>query len=255
MRFRKSVLPLPLLLVAISWLGCTRYREDLDYNYEVVQTWELDDLQFGEIVQFKTVFWEPDDTASLRDLIVNDQIAAGRDVLEIGTGTGLISVLCAQNSATKVIATDINPAAVANAQYNVAMLAEDYQVEVRVVEKESPQAFACIKKDERFDLIISNPPWEDGKVTKPDEHAFYDPDFVLMDSLLDGLPNHLAVGGRCLLAYGHKPALIRLEREVKARGYEYKVLDDRKLDDLEDDFLPGMLVEVRIPVGYKSKSK
>ena len=108
-----------LAAVAVTWsgVGCrTKYREDLDYSYNVEQTWSLDELQFGQIVQFETVFWEPDDTVSLRTLIVDDRVAAGRQVLEIGTGTGLISILCLQNDAQAVVATDINPAAVANAK-------------------------------------------------------------------------------------------------------------------------------------------
>lgn len=229
--------------------GCrSKIREDLDYSYSVQQTWPLDELDFGEIVQFESVFWEPDDTVSLRELIVNDSIASGRTVLEIGTGTGLISILCLQNGAKSVVATDINPAAVANAKYNAAMLADDGALEVRQVSKESPHVFSVIGDDETFDLIISNPPWEDRVATEPSEYAFYDEDFVLMDSLLDGLPQHLNPGGRCLLAYGHVPAIERLLEAATQRGYETKILDDRDLRKLPTDFLPGMLIEVRPPL-------
>ncbi|MGI9473026.1 MAG: methyltransferase [Rubripirellula sp.] len=235
------------IAILVLSVGCrrTKYREDLDYDYNVQQTWELEDLHFGEIVQFESVFWEPDDTVSLRKLIVEDSIASGRDVLEIGTGTGLISILCLQNDASKVVATDINPAAAANALYNSAILCPDQVLDVRQVGKQNPGAFSVIQATERFDLIISNPPWEDGVVAKPADHAFYDPSFALMDSLLDGLPQHLAPGGRCLLAYGHAPAIKRLREEAKRRGYTFEVLDDREVDSLEKDFLPGMLVEIR----------
>lgn len=233
----------------VTSIGCrTKYREDLDYSYEVEQTWPLDDLQFGEIVQFESVFWEPDDTVSLRRTLIDDTAAAGRDVLEIGTGTGMIAIVCLQNDASKVVATDINPAAVANAKYNAAILASDGKLDVRQVPKESPDAFHVIGKNEKFDLIISNPPWEDGVVSEDKDHAFYDPHFALMQSLLDGLPDHLKVGGRCLLAYGHVPAIKRLREETKQRGYDFKILDDRELDSLDRDFLPGMLVEIRVPL-------
>ena len=92
--------PLLTLVIVIVSIGCrTKYREDLDYSYNVQQTWSLEELNYGEIVQFESVFWEPDDTVSLRKMIVDDTVAAGRDVLEIGTGTGLISILCLQNDA------------------------------------------------------------------------------------------------------------------------------------------------------------
>jgi release factor glutamine methyltransferase len=236
-------------LCLVALIGCrTKYREDLDYSYAVEQTWPLEDLQFGEIVQFESVFWEPDDTVSLRRMLIDDTAAAGRDVLEIGTGTGLIAIVCLQNDASNVVATDINPAAVANAKYNAAILAPDEKLEVRQVPKENPGAFQVIGKDEKFDLIISNPPWEDGVVSEDKDHAFYDPHFALMQSLLDGLPDHLNAGGRCLLAYGHVPAIKRLQEETKQRGYDFKILDDRELDSLDRDFLPGMLVEIRLPL-------
>ncbi len=238
---------LAVILLPCAGSGCrARYRDDLDYSYKVQQTWALEDVQHGKIVQFETVFWEPDDTVSLRNAIVTDTIAASRDVLEIGTGTGLIAILCLQNDANKVVATDVNAAAVANAQYNAAFLVPDGNLEVRQVSSRSPGAFAVIKDSEKFDLIISNPPWEDGVVAKPADHAFYDPGFALMDSLLDGLPSHLNPGGRLLLAYGHVPAVKRLVVESEKRGYELEILDDRDLDSLETDFLPGMLIQIRV---------
>ena len=240
-------------LICLFATGCSRrYRDDLDYSYHVVQTWSLEGLANGDIVQFESVFWEPDDTVSLRELITEDQCASGRKVLEIGTGTGILGILCLQNGADEVVVTDINPAAVANARYNAAMLATETEMEVRQVSKGSPAAFSVIKSGERFDLIISNPPWEDGEVITPADHAYYDPDFALMDSLLDGLPQHLNPGGRCLLAYGHVLAIKRLQSESESRGYQLKILDDRSIDELEKDFLPGMLIEIRVPIAAKS---
>ncbi|MCG8651263.1 MAG: 50S ribosomal protein L11 methyltransferase, partial [Pirellulales bacterium] len=185
---------LPLLVGLVMALpGCrNKYRDDLDYSHAVKQSWELEELNYGQIVQFESVFWEPDDTISMRNAIFEDAIADGRDVLEIGTGTGLLSILCLQNGASKVVATDINPAAVANAKYNAAVLAPEQELDVRQVSKDNSGAFTVIDAKEKFDLILSNPPWQDGVVKKPADYAYYDPGFVLMTSLLDGLPNHLA---------------------------------------------------------------
>jgi methylase of polypeptide subunit release factors len=242
-----------LLFLAIITLGtvffCScqrRVRDDLDYSFNVVQQVDVPELPGQTLVQFESVFWEPDDTISLRQQITEKNLVEGRRVLEIGTGTGLLSLLCLANGASEVVATDINKAAVSNARYNAAMLEMDESFEVRQVEADSPGAFAVIKADERFDVILSNPPWEDGSITKPADHAFYDPNFALMDSLLRGLPNHLNPGGRCLLAYGHKPAITRLLSRAKQIGFQTRVLDDRKLDELPEDFLPGMLIELRL---------
>jgi methylase of polypeptide subunit release factors len=248
---RWFLLSATLLLACLA--GCSRgYRNDLDYSYDVVQTWSLDGLQYGEIVQFETVFWEPDDTVSLRELITEEGCASGRKVLEIGTGTGVLGILCLQNGADQVVATDINPAAVQNARYNAAMLAADVEMEVRQVDQGAPGAFTVIKPQERFDLILSNPPWENGQVNGVADHAYIDPGFALMDSLLDGLPQHLNPGGRCLLAYGNVSAIKRLKVQAAARGLQFKILDERSIDELEENFLPGMLIEIRVPMGLPS---
>lgn len=244
-----------LLGLCVYVPGCSRaYRDDLDYDFNVAQTWEIDEISSREIVQFESVFWEPDDTVSLRKLICSDQAAAHRDCLEIGTGTGLLAILCLQHAAKQVVATDINPAAVANARYNAAMLGVDANLDVRQVTAAEPDAFAVIGDNERFDLIVSNPPWEDGTIHQPADHAYYDPQFALMDSLLDGLPNHLRIDGRCLLAYGHRPAIERLLQAAAERNLITKVLDDRKLDELPTDFLPGMLIEVRCPSSLNAEA-
>ncbi len=238
----------PCILMCVWLVGCGRqYREDLDYDFTVLQTWSVDELPDQEFVQFEGVFWDSDDTLSMRKLIVDDAAAAQRDCLEIGSGTGLISLLCLHSDAKSVIATDINRTAVANSRYNAAMMNLDKNFEVRQVDPASPGAFAVIKDTEKFDLIVSNPPWQDGRVGVPLDHAYVDPNFAIMDSLLDGLPQHLRLGGRCLLAYGHRPAIERLLAGAKQRNLIAKILDDRQLDTLAPDFMPGMVIEIKVP--------
>ncbi len=227
-------------------VGCGKTRDDVDINHAVKQVWEIEDVAFGDIVQFEEVFWEPDDTISLREMIVDDGLVKGRDVLEIGTGTGLIAIVSLQNGADRVVATDINPVAIANARYNAALLGCDENLDCRLVPKSSPGAFDVLNKGQRFDVILSNPPWEDGTISKDLDHAFYDPGFALMDSLLTELPQRLRVGGRCLLVYGHVAAIERLLRRSADLGYATEIHDSRELADLPADFLPGMLIEVKI---------
>ncbi|MEX0824694.1 MAG: methyltransferase [Pirellulaceae bacterium] len=240
-----AILAVSILLTALS--GCPRpIREDLSYDYGVEQTWQVEELSGPPMVQFESVFWEPDDTLELRRLITEEGIAQGRDCLEIGTGTGLISILCLAHGANRVVATDINPAAVACARYNAAQYELDENFEVRQVDPAVPEAFAVIKPNERFDLILSNPPWEDGEITKPADYAFYDPGFQLLESIVVGLPEHLKPGGRCLLSYGSVAGVEKLRTLAEEHGLQFEILDDRDLETLEPVFLPGMLVELRV---------
>src|SRR5690606_37761458 len=143
-----------------------------------------------------------------------------------------------------IVATDINPQAVANALYNAERLRMLDRVEVLRISTESPGPFSPFEPGETFDIILSNPPWEVGPVDRAAAHALYDPGFELLDGLLAEGAQRLKPGGRLMLAYGAREAIERIERLAPEHGWKLRVLDDRKLDDLPSVFLPGMLLEL-----------
>src|SRR3989344_2597294 len=81
----------------------------------------------------------------------NLQVKKGEKVLEIGTGSGLIAILCARKGA-EVVATDLNEHAIKCAKKN----AEGNKVKVDFREGD---LLAPLKNGEKFDLIIFNPPY------------------------------------------------------------------------------------------------
>ena len=210
-----------------------------------ILSWETVDGLPEQLSIFDHVFWEPDDTSTFRKLLRDENLVQRKNVLEIGTGSGLISLCCLQSGAASVVATDINPWAVKNATYNASVFQFEQRMSVRLVSQKRPDAWAVIGDNERFDVIFSNPPWELGTTTRVEDFAFYDPGFKLMTSFLDGLPNHLNPGGRTFLAYGCVEAIRKLQQESKARNFECLKLDDRNLDELPNLFLPGMLLEIK----------
>ncbi len=234
-----------MLLVA----GCRNdVREDLSYDYNVVQTWSLDQMGGLEIVQFETVAWAPEQTVDLRRMIMEEDIANGRKVLEIYTATGVLSLLCQQYGASTVVATDPNPAAVACARYNAANLQLDQTMEVRQADAQSLDAFSGVEPQQKFDLIIAHPPSADGPVNSPADCAFFDPQYQLLESLLEGLPQHLNPAGRCLLSYCHRAAIEKAKETADNNGWSFQILDDRELDSLPPQFLRGMVVEIKLPI-------
>lgn len=205
-----------------------------------------------QMAQFETVFWEPNDTDSLRKWLTSESSVRGASILEIGTGTGLVALHASLSGARHVVATDINPSAVANAKYNAMHLSAE-GVEFRLVASQEPAGgamaqpgpFTMLRPDERFDFILSNPPWEDDVVENVAAYALYDTDFVLLDGLLQQSQEYLEPGGQLLLAYGATQAIRRIQETAPAAGWSVELLDDRELDKLPDVFLPAMLLRLQ----------
>jgi release factor glutamine methyltransferase len=212
-----------------------------------ITRWEAIEDFSEPIAILPTVFWEPLDTVSLRKLMREKRITKSKKILEIGTGSGLIALCAIQYGATSVVATDVNVNAIECAAYNANRLRFIDRLTLRKVEPGNQEAYVSIYKDERFDLIISNPPWEDGVPKKIDDFALYDTNFALLDSLLSKAPEHLLPNGEVYLAYGCKTAIHRMIEWAKQHNWKQEVLDDRKLDDLTEVFLPGMLVRLTPP--------
>lgn len=198
-----------------------------------------------ELVILDSVFWEPADTDSLRQRIVRESCVRNAHVLEIGTGSGLLSLCCLSAGASRVVATDLNPAAVDNVRENARELGGLERLDARLVPRRDPSAWSVIGADETFDLIISNPPWEDERPQSVEEFALYDPGFQLLQSLLGGARRHLRPGGRMWLAYGCRTAIQTVQQTAAELGLECALLDERRLEDLPELFLPGMLIEIR----------
>ncbi|MFK7820448.1 MAG: hypothetical protein AB8G99_17135, partial [Planctomycetaceae bacterium] len=67
-----------------------------------------------------------------------------------------------------------------------------------------------------------------------------------LKSVLSGAKDRLKPSGRLLLAYGCVTAIKTIERLAPAHGLTVIRRDERKLTELPEVFLPGMLLELRI---------
>ncbi|MEE1148658.1 MAG: methyltransferase [Alistipes sp.] len=91
-------------------------------------------------------------------------IASDCRILDMGTGTGLIAIMAAQrNAEARIVAVDIVEDAVAEARRNVANTAWAERIEILHCDVNEYHA------DEKFDHIVSNPPFFTETLQSPDE--------------------------------------------------------------------------------------
>jgi len=121
-------------------------------------------------------------------LIAQAPLPPGAESLafDIGTGTGVIAALLARRGVRRVVATDLDPRAIACATENVARLGCARQVEVVAADMFPPG---------RAPLVVCNPPWVPTPANAAIERAVYDPDSAMLRAYLAGLGEHLAPGG------------------------------------------------------------
>lgn len=90
------------------------------------------------------------------------RIDGGESVLDVGTGSGLIALMMMQRGAQSVVGIDIEDTAVEQAQINVGQSIWSNSVRIEKAD------FICFATDEKFDVIVSNPPFYKNALTCPD---------------------------------------------------------------------------------------
>lgn len=121
------------------------------------------------------------------ELVARAPLPAGCKLAhDIGTGTGVLAAVLARRGVARVVATDLDPRALACAGENVARLGIAPQVEVVAADLFPPGRAA---------LAVCNPPWLPGRAGSPLERAIYDPDSRMLMGFLRGLKTHLEPDG------------------------------------------------------------
>jgi len=156
-------------------------------------------------------------------------------ILDIGTGSGNLAIAVAhQHTAAQVTAIDVSPDALAVARRN----AEKHKVHERV-RFLAGDLFAPLGPEERFDLILSNPPYIPHEELEklPPGVRDYEPKraldggpggFMVLERLLNEARNFLEPGGYVIVEIGapqEKPARERFERyreyDLAATSHDY----------------------------------
>jgi release factor glutamine methyltransferase len=195
-------------------------------------------LEYNGIVIYThpNVYEPAEDTFLLAE---NLDIKRRDEVLEIGTGTGLITVVAAQKS-KNVTATDINEDAVKCALKNT-ITNRTYNVKLKQGNLFEPV------KDEKFDLILFNTPYlptEENEKFDEEINAAWDGGAdgrATIDKFLDEVKNHLNEGGRVQLVQSSLSDNEKTIQKLEELGFEANITAREKCFFEEIVVITGIL--------------
>ncbi len=185
-------------------------------------------------VEFVDEVYEPAEDSFLLADSALAFVNKGMKILEIGTGTGFVSVVIQANFEVDLLATDINPHAVRCASDNgVSTIRADM--------------FSAFKPAQCFDMIIFNPPYlptsQDDKVPGWLNYAF-DGGADGTESLrrfLKSVGSHLCPTGLLLLLISSLTGIEQAKYWMEEAGLETEVVSKEKCFFEELVVLKGIL--------------
>jgi D-alanine-D-alanine ligase len=186
---RWAGLDYPGLVERILSAALKRYQNQPTEGYEKVRI----DLPTGmvELEVPRGVHIPPPSSIELACLL---DVTPGEDVLELGCGTGLLSIAAARLGARRVTATDIDPKALdvtlSNAHHN--------RMAGKVKVRAGSWFEALEKGKDSFDVIIATPPQTPGPVPFGPRYGGWDGTKHLF-SLIDSMSSFLKPNGRLWL--------------------------------------------------------
>jgi HemK-related putative methylase len=146
-------------------------------------------------------------------------IAPTAEVLDLGTGSGVCALFAARH-ARRVVAVDINPAAVRCAQLNAVLNSLERRIEVR-----GGDLFAPVK-GEQFDLVLFNPPFVRGTPRNDRDRAWRAEDVA--ERFAAQLAEHLKPAGCALVllsSFGDSAAFVS---ELARHGFVLAAFAQRR---------------------------
>lgn len=168
-----------------------------------------------KIVRCPGVYFPSDDT-----LLLIDKLKPEGKCLEIGSGSGFISIVLARRGYS-IIASDINMKALSCTQLNASL--NNVKLEVLLSD-----LFDEITG--KFDTIIFNPPYlpgEEGEEKIEESEMWYGgmDGLTVIRKFLHGLSDHLSLGGKCYTILSSLTDINRLKREFSF--YNFEVLGEK----------------------------
>jgi release factor glutamine methyltransferase len=141
------------------------------------------------------------------------------EILDMGTGSGICAVFAAKH-ARRVVAVDINAAAVRCAGINALLNHVEHKIDVR-----HGDLFEAVP-DERFDLIVFNPPFLRAVPQDDRDRAWCSSDVAAR--FAGGLGAHLKPGGAALVLLSSFGDGLDFLNEFCKHNFDISVLAERR---------------------------
>jgi release factor glutamine methyltransferase len=153
---------------------------------------------------------------------------ASKTFLELGCGSGLISVVASKQGAS-VTASDLNPAAVTNTKDNAAR----NQVSIRTLHSDLFENIAGT-----FDYIAINPPYYASDASSNEELAWNcGKDFEYFKKLFKELPMHMHNNSSVIMVLTKGCDLPAIFRIADESGFSFELIKEKNVLFDEKDYL------------------
>lgn len=164
---------------------------------------------------YPNTFWPFHDS---QPLVRNFKIKPGDSVLDVGTGSGVIAVFACYHGAGRVLALDVNPAAIRSARRN----ARDHGFK-DVMEVRRSDLFTQVG-DEQFDVITANLPFRNKAAPDVVARSQWDTGFETNTRFFQEVGRYLKPGGRIYFSHSNFGAVDEVRRLGKEAGFRVRLL-------------------------------
>lgn len=193
-------------------------RPYLDKVGQHTEPYEVD--VFGKsITVFPGVMSPKYDWAGLYMIECLPEDLTNKNVLELGPGSGLVSVFAGLRGAASITAADINPTAVENTLLNLKKAGLSGEVVLSDVFQNVPSR--------KYDLIVFNLPYHNGDPKNDLEKGVIDQEYRAMESFFAHAHEFLAEGGLLLVGFSRSGNTARFQDEVKENNFVIEKMEEK----------------------------